>query len=884
MLSVTNKNWETIKAAVLDEFFTRGVFWILNKYPELEEKEHDDITDEDRLTYSFELVETSAKNLLFHVFFLNKIAKMQNNTLEKRAQEYDERYGRCAPATEDIFIAACENFSNLEGYQAFFKNLGEEKDVKSIVKILNDAIIKSKAKGYHGTKAAVLSPEEFAKQNQAFDINAMCKEENGKMVVIDDESKWKSGAEARWGFTELPDYLENEENPWRKLYLQHNLQDFISKFNDNPDFVRFHKILDISQEVHQLDIMMFNPSNIKSKYFYLTCLLTKLTNLNTLIIRRGTESLGVRGFKALIKGLTNNPGNLKKLILEFCGINGDSIKELTKGTKIGSNLESLTLRGNPIADQGAINLANFLRHHQNLPNLTELDLSDCQIRDSGAASLAEALLVKHKIRKLNILNNHISTGLVNILENMSYNPSIEDINVSRLDGNPFRDSGKTFAKLLGQTISLSSINFWKTNCSRLNTVVFEKLAENETIEELDLGQTNFNYRMSDLGIALGKNTSLKTLNLESNQIQMTHLGEFNKTLLQSFKEKNKHDRVELAIKKLELANNDFNLPASSEKMHPILGKFVSMCKHLTYLNLNACKINYHVSRYLSDALLPEAGIPLETLLLRGNKLGKLGIKHLRNGLSQNKTIKELDLSGNDVGVTGAQYIAEIIESNDTIENLNLFGNFMEIEGVDHVIQALKKNSTLKRVDLGLNRAKVRGVAKLVSLFNENSTLEHLALKHNHIKDKKAMELAEAISTSPKCQIKYIALAGNPLSKDTRREIAVKFKMVENRSIEFDLSQLVEVKDPERLERTVYLTPLRGDITELKIKKLFYDNQCGVILSVKIHKHKMVENFGVSKYAFVEFAHPDSVLLARNLSHKGLNVMDGKVVRVVRAGI
>lgn len=881
MLSVTNRRWSDLKASVLDEFFTRGVFWILNKYPELEAPEHPEVTDDDRLEYSFEVHAVSARNLLFHVFFLSKIAFIDNLNANERALAYDKLYGRCSPAREDLFIAACEAFLKVDSYEAFYACLNEETTKEAILKELRDAVIKSRAKGYHGTTAAVLSPEEFAKQNQAFDFNEMCVERDGVLTVIDDEPKWKAAAHARWGFTEIPEYLEGLDNPWRKLYLQYNLQDLISKFNDSPAFKRFHKTLDVSQEIPRLEIMMFNPSNIKSRYYYLTCLLTKLVHLDTLVIRKGTEGLGVRGFKALIKGLTNNPGNLTRLILEHCGIDGDSIRELTKGTKIGSNLKALMLKGNPLGDAGAKNLAAFLRHHQNLPNLEELDLSNCNINARGAAELAEALLVKSKLKKFNILRNNFGTGLQGTFTNLAYNPSLEELNASRISGSCFSDGGQTsFSKLLKLTVSLKRLNMWKTSLHQFDSSVFDQLANNTTLKDVDFGETSFNTKMGQLGTSLGKNSTLTQLNLAKNGINVTNLQQFLNNLKESWKHKHKNEDYELALEHLELQENPLNTTA--EKLLPLLGNFVSMCKNLTYLNLNHCSINPYVARHLGASLLPEVGLKLETLLLRGNALGKLGIKYMREGLSNNVSLKTLDLSGNDVGVIGAQYIAEVIDKNSSLEDLNLFGNFLEIEGVTHIAKALTRNTTLKKIDLGMNRAKVRGATALLDVFAQNNVLEHVALKHNNINDTVALKIADAIIKNSSSSISYIAFAGNPLTTDIRREIAVAFKKRGN--LDFDLAKLVEVKDPERLERTVYMTPLSADISEIKLKKLFYDHKCGVILSVNIHSHKKRMRFDQAKYAFVEFAHPDSVTLARNLAHKKLNKIDGATVRIARAGI
>lgn len=47
--------------------------------------------------------------------------------------------------------------------------------------------------------------------------------------------------------------------------------------------------------------------------------------------------------------------------------------------------------------------------HRSLPNLSELNLRSCKIADAGMEALAEALLVKRNIRKLDLRYDVIMT-------------------------------------------------------------------------------------------------------------------------------------------------------------------------------------------------------------------------------------------------------------------------------------------------------------------------------------------------------------------------------------------------------------------------------------------------------------------------------------------
>src|SRR5690606_29101879 len=306
-------------------------------------------------------------------------------------------------------------------------------------------------------------------------------------TLITDETKWKHLCEERWGLTELPEYLLQADKPWRRYYLQNNLQDFVAKLNDVPDFKLFYKLLDLGAEyITRLEIQIFNPTNIKSRYFFLTAILQKLKKLDTLFIRKGEIGLGVKGFKALIKGLGKNPGGLKTLMLEYCDIGPTAINELTKGTLISANLQFLSLKGNPLGDMGATNLANCLRQQQMLPKLTHLDLSDCKIGQAGANAIAEALLVKRQLKILKMVKNPLNAGLDTILKNLAYSPSIEEVDISRSSGMLVNQGKDSLGKLFNLTVSLKHLNLWKLSGLNLAASVILELKTNTTLKSLDL--------------------------------------------------------------------------------------------------------------------------------------------------------------------------------------------------------------------------------------------------------------------------------------------------------------------------------------------------------------------------------------------------------------
>jgi len=895
MLSVSNFEWKDIEDAYINESFTRNVFWILNKYPELADFENTEFDEEDRINYSFEVSHVSQKILLFQLFFMQNLAQPQGKSKTELAKEYDAVCAVPSLSLEMKFLDRMTTIQNVSTYQEFFLEIGKDLSSSEISKMLHNATLASEAKGYHGSKSEnILSPEEYSRQSRKFDIDqfATLNADGKTYTLVENETAWKEMCEKRFGFTELPAYLQDDScgNPWRKLYLQHNLQDVVSQLNDNPDFPHFHKTCDVSQEIPRIEILMFDPTAIKSRFFFLTILLSKLTSLKTLIIRKGSEGLSRKGFKALTKGLAYSDSQMENLILEHCNITSHAIQELTNGeNRLQSNVKRLNLSSNRLGDDGAKNLANFLKRHDNLPDLEELNLSQCNIGNMGAKSIAESLLTKRRLKKLIMTNNPCSNGLDSILQNLSYSNSIETIFASN-SGSVNSSDSKSLGLLLDLSVSVRKLNLWKVDLSKVQASAVMALTSNQRLEELDIASTNFQQWRS-LGRALAGNTTLKVLNLDSNHMTLAHIADFVEDFSLAFAEPlnqsilAKNPEKIIHLEKLSLSHNIFTeFRQSDDTLAKTWSEFFKRCRKLRELDLQACNLNDILIKFFAQALLPEEKVPLEVLNLRGNNTSKY-MKYLSAALEQNTSIKSLDLSGNSLGVKGSSLVAEVIARNTTLEELNLFGNFSEIEGCISISKALEKNTSLRKLDLGLNRIRERGCRNLVASLKHNSTLQSLSLKHNHLGDGVALALAKQIVEDSNNEISYLAFAGNPLTARIRAEIALLLARAP-RTIELDVSNLVQFKVPEVQERTIYMTPLPKQdpkLLALEIKKSLYAAKVGAIKSVHVYEHKTKVSNKSAQYAFVEFAHMDSVQLAMNLVHKGYTIA-GQTVRIQRSGV
>jgi hypothetical protein len=134
-------------------------------------------------------------------------------------------------------------------------------------------------------------------------------DDKGELKLHDNEDQWKELCNTRWGFNSLPAHYTAG---WRTFYLQNNLQDLVSSLNEYPDFKHFYQTLDLSSEgLTQLELTLFAPKLLKSGFYWLTALLSRLPKLQSLKISRGADGgLGLKGVRCLVKGLKNNTSSI----------------------------------------------------------------------------------------------------------------------------------------------------------------------------------------------------------------------------------------------------------------------------------------------------------------------------------------------------------------------------------------------------------------------------------------------------------------------------------------------------------------------------------------------------------------------------------------------
>ena len=892
LILMSGDTWSVeLCTAYVEETMARNVFWITKRFPKLDRTDPNPEIDKFRAEKSFEVTTNSNRLLMMLLTFSNLFAG-GGRTLEDMAKQYDDHLGRIPPQIIDQVISEKEKVLEVSTFKRFFEMVSYPVSSDDEINAkLRAAISHSAEKKYHRDRGIeVVSPEEFEKQRLGSikPLNEMVVQSGSAedYELLDEEDEWKKLTDIRFGFSELPQDYTELTKPWRQLYLQYSLQELISKLNDNPDFSSLYKTTEIcSKYIQRFEITTFRPDNIKSQFYFIARMLQKLTQLSHLTIVKGEVGLGQKGFKELIKGLEKASGSLQVLDMRYSDITETSVAALAESHLTSDRLYKLDLEGNNLGMTGTEMLAELLMKHRSLPNLAHLNLRACKINDAGVRKLSEGLLVKKNLRILNLSKNQFqSPGIAVVLKNLAYSNVIEHVNLSEINFSPsstIADSNELVVALVllfKLTVSLKTMNFWKTKIGVfLKDCAMNEFAKCTTIETMDLGSSGLNsYKKLAAGL-LSKECSLRELNLENSNMDM---GTFESSLNLFDKEKK---RQPSSVEILKLSDNRFpNLHVEKQRKF-FVRIFHEIFCNLKELYLARCGFDANSTAPIAEYLASDP--ILDTLDLSFNNLGRHGSRILCEGLKSNTHLKVLKVDHNDLHAAGAKFFAELIKSPTCcIRDLSIFCNYFDVPGIMEIAAALRVNKSLEVFDLGMNRVRKRGAGLLCEALQENSTLKCIKLKFNLIPDEFSTKLVKTVLESKNSSVAEILLAGNNLEYETLVTI-VGLIRDSTKNLEFDLSRRAEYLDPERIERTIYLTPLAANVSLEMVKRMLYTAKCGAIISVKVEKHKKRGSFASAKYALVEFAHKASVDLALDMVNRGeAKIGSGLAIRIVRAGV
>ncbi|XP_051865752.1 ribonuclease inhibitor-like isoform X3 [Pristis pectinata] len=455
----------------------------------------------------------------------------------------------------------------------------------------------------------------------------------------------------------------------------------------------------------------------------LTLALSTNRSLTEVELDLGWNKLGDSGVKLVSEALRNLECKIDKLCLWCVGLTAAGVVDLASAVSTNRSLTELDLGGNKLGDSGvklvsealknpeckihklglqragltAVGVVDLISALSTNRSVTELDLDDNDLGDSGVKLVSEALRNPEcKIHKLGLQCVGLTAaGVVDLASALSTNRPLTDLN---LGGNKLGDSG---VKLVSEALrnpecKIHKLGLWCVGLTAAGVVdLASTLSTNRSLTELDLGGN----KLGDSGVKVVsealRNPECKIQKLGLRCVGLTAAGV-----------------VDLTSALVDLTSA------------------LSTNRPLTELNLGGNKLGDLGVKLVSEALRnPECKIHKLDLWCVG--LTAAGVVDLASALSTNRSLTELDLGGNKLGDSGVKLVSEALRNPECkIQKLGLGWTGLTDSGTNNLVSVLSTNRSLRELDLRSNSLTDRSVPALRRLTQTLPCLEWLRLDEN----------------------------------------------------------------------------------------------------------------------------------------------------------
>lgn len=152
LISVSKFTWNDVKEAYINESLIRNVRWAAQAEPALGLDKPDPVLDPQRPERTFRHNQVSFRLLIYHVHFLEMIARPAGCSLAQVASEYDQRLGRPSAAQKEEFQALVKDvLESVVSFDELFRRVGlKPLPHADLVLLLRNAVHISLKRNYHG--------------------------------------------------------------------------------------------------------------------------------------------------------------------------------------------------------------------------------------------------------------------------------------------------------------------------------------------------------------------------------------------------------------------------------------------------------------------------------------------------------------------------------------------------------------------------------------------------------------------------------------------------------------------------------------------------------------------------------------------------------------
>lgn len=296
----------------------------------------------------------------------------------------------------------------------------------------------------------------------------------------------------------------------------------------NPDFPTFYQKLFVcaKNNINTILIPIVEVNNLKSGYYYMTAILSKLSTLKYIEfsgLPQLNNKMDVKAARAIKKGLQNfyeAKGRFDIISFNNIIVTEDFSEHLFSYLTLTDSLTSLQFTKTNILTQGnAVKvLSNILI---NIKNLEEVVLNKCGLDEPKCKILADALMRMKKLRIFKInMQKGLGQGISAIIYNLSFNPNLVLLDLGEISIEARRGGGvvninETIVSLYKMLKISASIEILKlNNIFGLNNSFTREfwmaLGECKSLRVLDISHSgDLSSKIRDLGCAIAFNAKKK---------------------------------------------------------------------------------------------------------------------------------------------------------------------------------------------------------------------------------------------------------------------------------------------------------------------------------------------------------------------------------------
>ena len=538
-------------------------------------------------------------------------------------------------------------------------------------------------------------------------------------------------------------------------------------------------------------------NNLRSSMLIILKYLNKISFLEVLDLRN--NQIPEEAIETIASVVLHNP-RLKELYLSGNNLSIGTLK-VAKSLQHNTTLRVLSLGNNDIPQEASVELALAIKSNKQLQKLwlndnnlnssanvilntlttittlTVLNLNNNQIPQEAGEALASVIMHNSRLKTLCLNGNNLGVGTLQIAKALQ---CIATLTILALGNNNIpKEACDELALAIKSNKQLKVLLLHSTNLDCSAIVILNSLITITTLTTLNLDNNQLSQEAGEaLASVIMHNTRLEELYLDSNHLgietvkvakSLQHITTLKMLNLNSNNiPQEASDELALAIesnqllKKLRISDN--NLHSSAIVVLNSLAGITT----LTVLDLNNNQIFPEANEALASVIMHNTS--LEELYLNGNNLGTGTVK-VAKSLQHITTLRVLSLDNNNIPPEASEELALVIQSNKQLEKLWLNDNNLHYSA-NVILKSLTTITTLTVLGLNNNQLPQEAGEALASIIMHNTRLETLCLNGNNL-GVGTLLIAKALQCITTLTI--LALGNNNIPKEACDELALAIK-------------------------------------------------------------------------------------------------------------